>query len=310
MLNSLRLENFQVFQRLELEGLRRINLISGKNNTGKTILLEALRIFLAEAEPTVVNSVLKSRGHFYPSRSKIYVHLFNRFYVRNTEGELRLSINDLTITSREYRKHYDANFHGKKTYLDADKSPDFPEDQAVFVPLSAQLEHAKQLWSEISLTPEEDEVFGILQQTVEPGLVRFDFVNSGVKVRLKEEPLPVPLASLGDGVKRILHMALALVSARGKLLLIDEFEAGLHHSVQERLWELVFHYARRWDIQLFVTTHSEDTVRSFYYVGSKPDNVADALFLRLQYDRDGRLGAHAYNMKRLGQALELNLETR
>ena len=63
-------------------------------------------------------------------------------------------------------------------------------------------------------------------------------------------------------------------------------------------------------IQVFATTHSEDTVRNFYYVGSKPENAGDALFLRLQNSREGRIEAITYDMERLGNALELHLETR
>ncbi len=35
-------KNFRGFDDLTIEGLRRINLIAGKNNVGKTALLEAL----------------------------------------------------------------------------------------------------------------------------------------------------------------------------------------------------------------------------------------------------------------------------
>lgn len=46
MLRSLTLKNFRCFQNLTLEPLERVNLIAGKNNVGKTSLLEAILIFI------------------------------------------------------------------------------------------------------------------------------------------------------------------------------------------------------------------------------------------------------------------------
>ena len=46
MIESLRIENFRCFKALELHGLKRINAIVGDNATGKTVLLEAIKIGL------------------------------------------------------------------------------------------------------------------------------------------------------------------------------------------------------------------------------------------------------------------------
>ena len=50
MLTSLQLKNFRGFRDLKVEPLKRINLITGQNNTGKTSVLEALRILLAHPD--------------------------------------------------------------------------------------------------------------------------------------------------------------------------------------------------------------------------------------------------------------------
>ena len=45
MLSSLEIKNFRTFSHLVIQRLGRVNLIVGKNNVGKTTLLEALRIY-------------------------------------------------------------------------------------------------------------------------------------------------------------------------------------------------------------------------------------------------------------------------
>ena len=70
--------------------------------------------------------------------------------------------------------------------------------------------------------------------------------------------MPVPLGSMGDGMLRVLQIILKVFSAQGGFLLIDEFENGLHYSVQEKIWALIFKLAEQLNIQVFATTHSWD----------------------------------------------------
>ena len=42
MLETLHIRNYRIFKELKIDQLRRINLIAGGNNSGKTSLLEAI----------------------------------------------------------------------------------------------------------------------------------------------------------------------------------------------------------------------------------------------------------------------------
>ena len=48
MYSSFRVQNFRGFKDLRLDDLARVNLIAGKNNTGKTALLEAILTYTGE----------------------------------------------------------------------------------------------------------------------------------------------------------------------------------------------------------------------------------------------------------------------
>jgi AAA15 family ATPase/GTPase len=71
---------------------------------------------------------------------------------------------------------------------------------------------------------------------------------------------------MGDGMNRILTIILALVNSDNGCLLIDEFENGLHYTVQENLWRIIFHLSKELNIQVFATTHSEDCIKGFQSV--------------------------------------------
>lgn len=59
MISSLSIKNFKNLSGLQIPELSRINLISGKNNVGKTSLLEALRLLISDKE---IVSIIAGRG--------------------------------------------------------------------------------------------------------------------------------------------------------------------------------------------------------------------------------------------------------
>jgi AAA15 family ATPase/GTPase len=61
MLDSLYIKNFRLFKELTIEKLGRVNLIVGRNNSGKTCLLEALWIYGSNANPAVLEKIIYQR---------------------------------------------------------------------------------------------------------------------------------------------------------------------------------------------------------------------------------------------------------
>ena len=125
------------------------------------------------------------------------------------------------------------------------------------------------LWGKITLTPKQNDVtetLKIIEQNLD-GINIIQSTDTGQKplavVKLKNEMNVVPMKSLGDGINRIFNISLALVNSDNGYLLIDEFENGLHYSVQEKLWEIIFTMSKKLNVQVFATTHSYDCVRAF-----------------------------------------------
>src|SRR5690348_12744309 len=61
LLGSLEIHNFRGFHNLHIEHLGRVNLIVGKNNVGKTSLLEALRLYAERGSPVLILELLGAR---------------------------------------------------------------------------------------------------------------------------------------------------------------------------------------------------------------------------------------------------------
>jgi hypothetical protein len=142
-----------------------------------------------------------------------------------------------------------------------------------------------QLWDAIALSELEPEVVAALQ-IVDPQITAVSMIGGDTYgkgrtaiVRQANWPRPVPLRSFGDGVNRLFGIALALVTAKNGLLLIDEVENGLHHSLQYEVWKMVFALAQKLNVQVLATSHSWDTIEAFQKAAS--ETPEDGVLVRL-----------------------------
>jgi len=119
---------------------------------------------------------------------------------------------------------------------------------------------------------------------IEPRLERIAFLGDdrrymqSILLKLSDSEQRLPIGSAGDGLKRLLALALHLIPAQGGCLLVDEIDTGLHYSVMADMWRLVIETAGRLDVQVFATTHSLDCVLALAWVREKlsvgPSDVA------------------------------------
>ena len=58
---TLSIERFRALRQLKIDGFGRVNLITGRNNTGKSSVLEALRLLASDASPSVILNILRFR---------------------------------------------------------------------------------------------------------------------------------------------------------------------------------------------------------------------------------------------------------
>lgn len=110
---------------------------------------------------------------------------------------------------------------------------------------------------------------------------------------------------MGDGMTRLFNIIVALVNTQNGILLIDEFENGLHWSVQPKVWELVFYLAEKLNIQVFATTHSRDCIKGFDSAWNKYPLLG--AFLRLD-DKDQLIRAVEYTSETLTDAIDMDVE--
>ncbi len=189
-----------------------------------------------------------------------------------------------------------------------------PEDRSRFLTTSYMgYDELAVLWDSITLTPKEDKVVEALQ-ILEPNVERISFTssqtsNSGILLKIKGEDEPVPLGSMGDGMRRILAVVASLVSVDAGVLLVDEIDTGLYFQTLQDMWWLVLETAFKQKAQVFATTHSWDCVRAFQQALNNFSDPEFGSLIRLEKFGD-QIKAVSYTADELDIAVNQGIEVR
>jgi len=375
MLNSLEIKNYRNLKELKIDSLGTVNLIIGRNNTGKSTLLEAIAIYATKGDLNLMYQLLEERGETFKHKNdntnptetnvKIFSSLFSNravgFDVADaiSVGNLENTLFGEKLSSEEYislrfvkyideihkdeqgnpiRKrrifrnnteiieNYKIGFEikaGDISYilsLDEDKPyrfgiKMFKNTENVQIVRTRNINKGINgiLFDNIALTDKEQYVIEALK-IIEPLTERIAFVEETPRerstvIKLSDSQRVLPLQSMGDGINRILTLILALVNADNGYLLIDEFENGLHHSVQEKLWTIIFKLSKELNVQVFATTHSEDCIKGFESVLNNSSSLSDGKLIRL--DNENRIIKQVeFDAKELKIATDQDIEIR
>jgi hypothetical protein len=170
-------------------------------------------------------------------------------------------------------------------------------------------------WEKIVLTKEEERVVEALQ-LIEPAIERIAVIGGitasaargGIKLKVRGLESPVPAGSMGDGIWRMLAMAIAVIRSENGYLFVDEIDTGLHYSVMRDMWKMVATTAGRLNVQVFATTHSSDCVNSLAAICRRDSNAnTDASLQRVERGNDRAI---AFTEREIIIAAERGIEAR
>lgn len=365
ILDSLEIDNFRTFRHLKIKRLASVNLIVGKNNVGKTSLLEALQLYVRRGSPYLVLDLLEARDeipHFlranageaedYDESILAVKHLFyGHPDVTNQPQEIKIGpaakTNEMLSLSVGWNGHENGEngLNGFDGYEMLDLSSlellvQFGTHSKAAYPLHKYLRRKRlsrkknisyvfipqgglnnieleELWDNVTLRDLEKEVIKALR-LIAPEVQALNFVKESrhsperiPKAKIADQDEPIPLRSMGEGMKRLLGITLALVNAKDGMLLIDEVDSGLYHAVLPYIWHLIFEIAHRLNVQVFATTHSWDCIEAFQQAAQEQPNVEGLLFsLRNKRGKPGDVAAVLYDERRLAIATEQQIEVR
>ena len=363
MYSSIRINGYRGLDSFRMEGLGRVNLLVGKNNSGKTSILECIELLRSAGNSQVLPSIAGRRGEWgyatdddFPSSltRRDFLDVTHLFANRELPGTIVVEAdcvpdakverwNDkVVVQTREIDESdlevedvEDERFalHVKWSGAE-DEYKAFLADEGILV-VSRRLTRTRnessqgvqfvktggvtaadvvRTYSRFVLTPKDEAITQALR-IVEPAVERiapaleegnlYRDAPGGVKVKLREIVDPVPIGSMGDGIWRMLGLALSLANASGGVLLVDEIDTGLHYTVMEDMWRMICEQAAALSVQVFATTHSRDCYESLG--AAVESDVGDVTIQRIDGSREE---AVRFSNRAVVAAAERNIEVR
>lgn len=122
----------------------------------------------------------------------------------------------------------------------------------------------------------------------------------------------IQLHVMGDGPVRVFWLSTNLASVPRGLLLVDEFENGIHYSALPAVWKAVDSISRRLGVQVVATTHSRECVEAAYevFAGNLIQEPNDFRLIRLARTSDDSTKAFVYDREAIEGAIKSGLEVR
>ena len=340
-LPSLSIKGFRGIADLAIPHLSPVTLITGENNTGKTSILEAVRLLAENASLEVIREILRLREediaglsdnrdspggvaflisglfHGFPplsenlqpivlssSDNSQQMSIEVKWYLEKVteDGTLRripVDFEDsedgdvipaLAVTTKnktnilpiERIDRLTSNRRPNRAY---DQSKTFSRFVNSILP--ERTETLSSLWDNIDLTEREQDVLEALR-IMDPNIAAVTMLGDGsfprsrtAVVRSEEFSRRIPLRSFGDGMNRLFCIILSLVNVADGILLIDEFENGMHYSVQVEAWRTVFYLAQKLNVQVLATTHSFDCIAGFRQAAAQSEEI-EGLLVRVE----------------------------
>jgi hypothetical protein len=317
MIEQVNIHNFRCFQQIEVVDLKPVNLIVGKNSSGKSAFQEA--IFISSSS-YAANTALQLRSIrkmgnqiINPVDAQAYRGLWeDLFFEFDHDKKISITVGgNPNADSRSLKIEYVAPVYsqelsfGKQTgqsVVNLQQATSIPQiefkwkrrghKEIISTPkvssTGLQIDSTgSSFFNAIWYTPNGGETpeentrrfsaldkrgDGTIDLILSAITKEFSFIT-GLSVQyhaglpmmfatLENQARKMPVPLLSDGINRLLGICLSLAYYEGGTVLIDQFEDGFHYSLLPSIWKSVYMLAKKFRVQLFISTHSRECIEA------------------------------------------------
>ena len=330
-LRSVTINRYRGHVGLTLSNLGRVNLLVGVNNAGKTSVIEAVHLLSRLADPRGLLDMLRIRTRQDPERepswlstllASLHVDLAGTtdsgrpvavsFGSQGTPADVDLAT---FISAWRLASSVDGLHHTTDTHLFSHRTRRTRqvEGQNVWLapsvlhsPFASRDRSAVVEWWKASLREGSvDAILETVRMSVDPGIREIRLADESGQFIVEYDGRPPPhldLSSYGEGLQRVVEIGLLFAAHRGGFVLIDEFETAIHTNALMGFTRLVQQLAERFQVQVFITTHSKETVDAFLFNDHRTEDIAAYLLSR---GATGAIGVRRFDGPTLRRAVEV-----
>ena len=320
------IQHYRKLQQLSIRHLNRINLFAGKNNSGKTTLLEAVYLLSQLNDLNALIELERYRGKFAERFNPKWLdkNIYEQNNLSALFGELNISI---SFTKEQTSEHIDKIGYITSIITDVEVNSDLlrstihvfsNKEPELYYQKSHILCHAaftspyryneELLKKAHALAVRErfiDDIISFIREKIDASIIRIEMVNiegeNRFYVHTNTFDYSFDLTKYGEGVQRVFESALLMGYCQNGILCIDEFESAIHKSLLRDFSRFVHQLAERFNVQVFLTTHSKECIDAFIENKYKHEDIT--AFALTEQD-DGAIACKYVDGIRLASLLE------
>lgn len=314
MIKDIQILEYKGFKNLKLDNLSQINLISGKNNVGKTALLEILFIYENMREAFNLLDI------FHSIQSSIFTHSFlfvaknrdiNKKRLKKYLQDIHYQVEDFNIQSKS---HYQLNDKEKAEVKNLNQDYDdfivgYKNNKLDIFPIENTIDYSHEFVTKyINSSKPSNERLVKLYSTIQSKGLQHKFLNylqlldqdivwlepqlledeMLLRINLKNPERSLISSELGEGTNRYIEILCSLLSNTRGTVFIDEIENGIHYSKLYDIWKAIIEVVKEEEIQLFVTTHDLESIEALTRA-SEAMNFKEISSIKLAKDTENKI---------------------
>ncbi len=302
LLTDIEIKNFKCFDDFKADGFKRVNLIGGKNNVGKTAFMEACYVNVYAQD---IYSFVYSLVDIKFTREALNILANELINNKNIDRKkfLELSNGILIISNLNKSSYKIEENNGIKKYIFKFKDNNIEVNVNEFSLETLMLlnvrfidnfglsnSNIKELYSSIQKKDKEQFLNDILKE-FDSQIENFKIIDDKPQCKVKDDY--IELTELGDGTRHLISIVVSLFQTENGYLFIDEIDNGIHYTQLDKLWIIILIASKKLNCQVFATTHSKECIESYYRTAKKLEDE-DITFIELGKNKENKIKAMVY----------------
>lgn len=314
LIQALKIARFRGLYGLNVDDLSRINVFVGLNNSGKTSVLEAIKILSAPKDigQLVTVALHRSGAGSEKKRKNLVNYLLSIFHQEPDKDEVEEKVYSIQMSMTMGNHQY--NYEADGTLGDIITSVG-EHYQALDIAIKTSVDSGKYAYTTNRIINEQENVFEAKERPVVNALYMSSSVNyyqscakflsSYILREGKADIMQIlqsfdsniedisilgddiylynstsgslPLFAYGVGLQKAVLLTALVAYTQDGVLLIDEIDNAIHISAFENVFSWFIKACKEYNVQAFVSTHSAEAIDAIIRITSKISTTEDIL---------------------------------
>ena len=308
LISDITIEKYKCFDDFEANNLTRVNLIGGENNVGKTAFIEACYLV---ATSNKVTNLLFALTMIEKNRDKLNIFLSDETnIIEILQSNKIISIKSLNsikyeVNEDNFNPIIEIEINDSSLKIDFNNKILFENSKnIIFIDnFGFTNSELKEVYKSVQFKDKDIQINSFLKN--------FNFRNPKFKIIDDKPYLKTDdteeynqINKYGDGIKHYISIICSLYACENGYLFIDEIENGIHYTLYDKLWKIIFQLSEEQNVQVFITTHSKECIESYNNI-SQNLNHSIATYIELGKDKQDNIKANVMSSEQLDRNITI-----